>query len=487
MRILSIDWDLPQLCIVCAKVTQHRVEIEHVERLVWSEENETDSDANRLAQWFLESVSFNPGDYDALCVVIARDRVAVRKFEVPSVPDGELPYIVKMQLASQVTTRMDELVVDFIAIPSTNSEGMQEVIASTIPQKTIPLLQEFAKAIGCPLQSVSLSSLALAEILCDRSQDLPDQTTIGVAAGPSRIETLLVHGSQYISGSVRHRFSELPVDEKELTAEIKRILLSNESKLPQQNSPRIVKSFAKISDIKSGAMPVSFEKLNWDSVSLNIETDNLNEEQRGWLEEVDGLAAIGAAVSEQDKSHPQINFASPRQASKPMDRKKVYSIAGAISLIVLIVLIGAGVWLWRSQLSSLEQELNAASKRLATTEKFIRDQKSTSEESQQMQEYLEHRLALSKHFSDIIAAMPDRKVMVFTKYQSVPLNGETHTRINGSGLAVSRQEVQTFAAKLAVLGYLVRPGNIQAIEGQSPYQVEFELEFEIPVEESGES
>ena len=184
MRILSIDWDLPQLCIVGAKVSPQHVEFEHVDRLAWAEENEFDSNADRLAQWFLESVSFKPSDYDALCIVIARDRVTVRKFEVPSVPTGELPDIVKMQLASQIATRMDDLVVDFIVVPSTNSEQMQEVIASTIPQKTIRLLQEFAKSIGCPLKSVSLTSLALAEVLCDQSQDSNNQTTIGVAAGP---------------------------------------------------------------------------------------------------------------------------------------------------------------------------------------------------------------------------------------------------------------------------------------------------------------
>ncbi|MBL4883573.1 MAG: hypothetical protein JKY95_03420 [Planctomycetaceae bacterium] len=479
MRILSIDWDLPHLCSVCAKVTHSHVEVEQLDRLTWAQASETTPDANQLAQWFMESVSFNPSDFDALYFVIARDRVAVRKFEVPPLPIGELPDIVSMQIASQVTSRIDELIVDFIAIPQLTPDGMQEVIASTIPKKIIQLLQDFSQAIGCPLQSVLISSLALAEVLCDSSQKSKDQTSIGVAAGQSRIETVLTHESQFLAGSVRRRFSEDAVSDQELTAEIKRMLLSKTTENANQESPRNINSFIQIPEIKDNTESIVSNKLSWETMTPKVITKKLNEQQQESLSSVEAQAAIGAVVSHLNKSHPQINFASPRQQMKPFDRKKFYSIAGAISAVVLI---GVSFWLWRSEISSLEDKLNTVSDQLAATDKFIRDQKSTSNESQELQEYLEHRLDVSQHFTDVMTAMPDRKVLVFTNYKSVPLNGKTHTRINSSGLAVSRQDIQRFSAKLAAMGYLVRPGNIQVVQEREPYQLEFDLEFEIPIE-----
>ncbi len=78
-------------------------------------------------------------------LVVPRDVVVLRQFELPSVPDNELPDLVRFQAATKFATPVDELTLDFIPLAS-RAEGMGRiVIAASID---LALLERWQKAVN---------------------------------------------------------------------------------------------------------------------------------------------------------------------------------------------------------------------------------------------------------------------------------------------------------------------------------------------------
>ncbi len=486
-RHLVIEWDLPHVSLLLARregagweiLQWHRCDLpEHVV--------ESKSLSRDAASWLLsECPSWlreleTPSEATSLSVILPRDRVTLRKLNLPPIPAEELPGVVPLQMARQLSARMEDLAIDFLPPTSSGSTENQTVLAASLPIDQLRTLQTLSAQLHCELMLVGLSSLTLLEAVSHfTTSTAGSQRSLLCVYSEERLEALYCESGQLIAAGFRRRNRELPFQAKEAVAEIRR-LLANEAESSNLSLQFLSLSSSKNVGVISEAeqalgMPVQILEIEATNTTVRL-TENFSLTMFDLFSQ-GGLRAIGALLAGIAPQVSQLNLQAPRQMQELKDYRKAWMLGGAAACVGGLIIAYLAWW---GQLAGLDKKIERLNSQIVEVDKFMKSQGKVVEQAKKLTVYEDRSLDFDAHFQKILAILPARDQLLLTEWQSLPLSGDSHTRIIASGLARTRQSIESFAEKLAQDGWIVRSPIIRTNPDRQPFGYEFDLDFEIP-------
>jgi len=483
-----IEWDLPHLMLLSASTSGGTTSIQHWEKVDLPQQIvESNSVGKDTADWlqhhgpeWLRSSGDNEHAMQ-VSIVLPRDRMTIRKLEVPPMPVDELPGVIPLQIASQLSVRPDDVVVDFLpgtSTPAAGENGGQTALAAALPRELMDQLQKLTAGLHGDLVHVGVSSVAFWEAISRNREPL----LAGVVSicSEDRIETLLTTERQLIASAFRRRNHAQQFHGREAVAEIRRLLAAEGAQtrpvqlvnLTSRNDRELV------TEIKA-AGDLNVEVLTFEEIDSRVRIDEgCTPDSAAALYRAGAMPVIGGLLARHSPQTAQIDLVHPRRLKEQKDYTKIRKIglAAACCLALLGAYLG---WWWK--LATLQAEVTRYNDQVVEVEKFLREQGKLVTQAETLNQYQKRSLKVGQHFYQILEDLPQRDQLLLTSWQSIPLTGASHTRIVSGGIAKTRQAVESFAERLAAAGWIVRSPVIRTNDGdQFPY--EFDLDCEIPVE-----
>ena len=224
-QYLALDWESHRLSGICANVDGGQILSQSCFQLDWPANLAEDDDGTQTGRWLREELDRLGIAVSQVLVCLPREDSVVRQLELPAVPDKELPDIVRLQAATNLTS-LDQFLLDFLPLPTLPEADGRDVLMATIPIELANRIRTATAAAGLELKSIGLSPVATAELVARAEAgrgDDPRQSSLFVALHGERVEIsmmrqqcLIFSHSAQLSGTDAADYSRL------LLAEINR-------------------------------------------------------------------------------------------------------------------------------------------------------------------------------------------------------------------------------------------------------------------------
>ncbi|MEM1063677.1 MAG: hypothetical protein AAGJ97_15235, partial [Planctomycetota bacterium] len=299
-----VDWDWPRLEACVLDVDGARCEVVAVDRVTVADEPARGGE-REAAAWLKAIVESSESSSRKLAIVFPRDRVTLRRFDVPAVDDGSLPDIVALQVAAQSGLAPHDVCVDFVTQDDDRSSTGRVANAVSIPATTKTLVDRVADAAGMPLDFVGVSAFCFAALIAEGRGDDDQDFVAGVFFGPHRTESVLCQGRELTAANCRRE--DGAVTAARLGAETRRLRLADDRLAADRHLEVLTDRHemagvplpsATVRQIDASALPVASTDLPGDSEASPLLL----------------LIAAGAVAAATAGSTRQVNLAAPRRA-----------------------------------------------------------------------------------------------------------------------------------------------------------------------------
>ncbi len=160
-------------------------------------------DAAALGVWVGDCLKKAKFPKSNTTIAIPRERVGLKRLNIPTIVEDELPDMVRMALSRDLPFDADSAVIDYVKIES--DEAHTTVLAVAIPQEVLDFQKQLAEAAGLSIDRISLRSMGSAALL----ESLYKSSLNGILAGDITGEG--VEFSVVLDGTIRFaRAAELP-------------------------------------------------------------------------------------------------------------------------------------------------------------------------------------------------------------------------------------------------------------------------------------
>ena len=406
-------------------------------------------------------------------LVVPRDVVVLRQFELPSVPDNELPDLVRFQAATKFATPVDELTLDFIPLAS-RAEGMvRTVIAASID---IALLERWQKAcelcglqlVGCTPSSIALAELVGRELGPSHRERTP---TLVIYGDEQRLELLLLdQGCPLFSTNVHVRVEGQSI-ERLLDRELKRAAVTlnqvepgaeiAQAVLCGQNTAAAAWLDVVFADRWSLCHPL---ETSGETLQIRCDTSLIS------------LPALGMALAQSQPHVPGLDFLRPRRRVEQRDWSRWKLIAGVVAA-VLVLLVAYGSYL--SYLGGLEDDVLALKERQADLQQTLTAGAPVEESARLIEDWEQTRSDPLQFLIQLKESSPETDRLYFRSLKLIPQAGGVQMRVNGSGNARQRSDVEQMYRQLEENGFRVRAKAIDRLNRDPDYPFVFELDADL--------
>ncbi|MGD0900702.1 MAG: hypothetical protein ABR915_22955 [Thermoguttaceae bacterium] len=388
--------------------------------------------AEALAQWDL-------GHAEAL-VAVGRRSIQLREFQLPAVPDAELPEMVRLQAMHDLADLDDSWLLDFLPIegvpPLAPAEGSQAapgtgdaatgpdsrtVLAAVLEPDLVAQIRAVCEAAGLRLGRIVLRACEAAWLLSRGKGDSPisglsvrtgerksGQSPARFSAGPCLVIDLLdgeadltaLAGGQVVY--LRNTRVYKANLEEAMLLEIRRTMAAVQNRLRGRRIESVVfcgagGPQAALARIVHEQLAVATELFDpFDSFELGTELRQSPPEHPGRF-----APLVGAAVAELDAAGHAIDFLHPRRAPAPPSRRKKW-IAAAVAAAVLLLgyLIYARIdrAMLAAEIEQLQKDAPSLEKQAAAADKVRAAAADISKWTDSDIVWLDHFRALSEQF-----------------------------------------------------------------------------------------
>lgn len=398
---------------------------------------------------------------ETVSVVLPRDRVNWQEFEVPAVPDGELPAIVQFQYATQVTGANDHTVVDFLSPKHRPAEGPIRVHAVGIGDRVVTMARSIADALGAELTSVGVSSVLLQELTSELQADNPDlQHVAAVVLGRHSVESVEIRNGDLVK-SVARRHAGADA-QRTFDAEVRRLQLGFDD-----DASSALYSFGKVDGSTSGELTAIDASRLPVTVADAVDTS--------WTD-AGLLAAAGSALASLESQADQLNFAAPRQPIPPRDHTKDYIRAAIAAAVLLVVGVGWKTW---SDSADLDERIDDTRTAMSNVDEFLDAKGNLREVKATIDEYLDSRMSVRGILKTVLESMPDRRRLIVTSIEPMQITGTMVARVKGRAYGQSLDDLEQFEAELD-RHYKVKPQSKIPSEDRPGYHFVLDFEFDVP-------
>jgi len=360
--LLAIDWDIRETRVAAGTLRGKRLRIEHLFTVAWTGTSTFDPQATAARGTALAEALRKRGlaKGDAI-VAIGRAAVELKQLTLPPAPDEELPDMVRFLAQREFHALGPDGALDFVPAPATSGEA-RSVLAATVDGAVMAQVTQVCDQAGLRLKRLVLRPAATASLALRR---LPSDDVARLLVEPADEEaevTALVGPNIVLLRSARMPGDTAsPEYARALTGELRRTLAAVHHQWPERRVERI--ELCGTAEDWSAAATKLGEELAVE-VDLVDPWKPLPEPIEYAAAEPSGqarfAAVLGMAADEAQAIRPRFDFANPRRAAPPPNRRQQI-LVGALAATVIF----AGVWLFaQGRLSALDEELAAANETL---------------------------------------------------------------------------------------------------------------------------
>jgi len=438
MAEIVIEWDRERLLVVRGRGVGQRVELSLAEELPRSENSGDTLDiVQHLRQLF-------PGGGEKrrlpATVVFPRQQVTVHRVQLPPVPDADVPDLLRMQAALQLTVPVETVSMDFTPLPLQPGAATRDVLLVTVPNEQLTLVRRTLADAGLDLAEARVSGYCVAQLLESAGllRDGADGRGVDVVA------------------VMRRDFLELTFlrDQK-----IDRIVLVGAHEITSAVTDQLSARF-------DGAV---IERVDPAVLVTTV----------GAGLAVDVVAAAGALLSGVGSGVQAIDFANPRKTPPKRDLRRVKVLGGALAAVVLF----AGVWTYRQGRIA---DLTRKKGRLDTENAEIRELVEAGGKDLEWAEKIGRWVDRDVEWLDEVDRL--RKLMPGTDRMFVDNFAFATVQQGGVGLmtfdawAKTESEINDLSRRLAEAGYRVKPyeTDVRPAAASQEYQIKVKMELVLP-------
>lgn len=171
----------------------------------------------------LDAGGFAAGEVVA---TLDRDRATVRRLDLPSNDDAELPDMARLLMQRETPAEAGPLVVDLL--PRERHAAQTTVLVVAAPERSVAELRAVVEAAGRRVAEISLRTLGTARLLADRPGAAGGGAAIGIDATGESAELVTMRRGELVSSRAG---GQTPGDEREreqLVAEVKRMAMAQQ-------------------------------------------------------------------------------------------------------------------------------------------------------------------------------------------------------------------------------------------------------------------
>lgn len=473
---LAIEWGDREIAILQGRASGRQVHVRNAMLLAWPDEIDPARDEERAGEWLKGELTSHGFNVREAIVSLPRESVVIRHLELPGIPDEELPDMVRLQAATKVTLAADKYLLDFVPLPPRDAD-QRDVLMATVPTEVSTRVCSVLTAAGLEVQSLGVSAFHCAEMaihLQDAKTRAANQLHLIVSLAGNRVDVVLMRGAHTLTAQ-SNRLDGVGEDlHRAVNAEVNRVRLS-----AQKLHGGLPISHIWVAPSGSDGQKLCDylkDKLHCEGTCFDpLGNDtNIPEDQHGYFTAPAGhLYARHGALSE------AVNFLDPRKAVQKRDTRKLRMALGAAGVIGVL---GAGYYLFQSNLRNKEQQVADISAEAAEINKKLnldanKDLQTAAGFVRRWQSHANDQLA---HLQRIQGLLPGGDLMIVDQIDLLPGRGDHQAQVHLEGIARSADEVNDFTKELNRAGYVVQAPGIVPSRRDEDYVVQFTIDAHLP-------
>ena len=454
-RLLAIEWDAAQARIAVGRVRGTALVVEQAFTVALPKRTDGDAGGSEkdIGSAIAAALAQRGLSRSEALVAVGRANIELRFLTTPPAPAEELPDLVRFQAMRQFTTLGDDWPLDFVPLEE-NRDGGMNVLAAAISPELVQQIRDTCAAAGITCSRLVLRPFATAALLLAAQADdrcrmlvdlLRDEADLTVMAGGKVIFPRTIRLPESDAGEVQGRA---------LLGEIRRTVIAAQNQLGGRKVEQVV-------IFGDGEHHAALQRLLEEELTLEAGVElvdpltkvELEGEARRQRPEFPGtFAPLFGMLAEEVAGRPQpVDFLNPRKRPAPPDRRRMYTIAGAVAgaLAVAIVLL---VWM---QFASLNSEMTRLTQEIARQEKVAKSGKTARDRAARLERFAKGDIAWLDELRLVSEKAPpaDKLRLERLAAQVQPEGGGT---LIAQALASDPETIQEIQEKLRDGGRLMR-------------------------------
>lgn len=457
-----IEWSRDRIRVLDVELHGRRFEIRHRAMRELTQHVEMATPAVSVGQeirGWLEAVGIVTS---SAFVVLPREAVVIRRLQLPGAPEDELPDLVRFQAATKASTAIEQLVLDYLVLPTTDPSQGIPVNTFSLDRDQLARLTAVLEAAGVTIAGVTTSPLTVARLVRHSGHPvlgMPQPEMIVFQAG-NRIEiNIFDQGTLALSHG-----TQAPAEDRLriLKTELSRLLVT----LTQWKPGAEIGRCYLIGDDPDRSMRTLLSERFQD----RFEQPNLG----ALLEsgEIDGFEPLlGACVPEFDE-RLHIDFVAPRKRRVVRDRRRLY---WGIGTALTLLLLAAGYLVFQSKMAALESSIASLVDRELDLDKQLKSGEPRTIAHGRVAAWESSHVDPIAVWTALQAQLPGTDRIYFTEFKITPQKGEAVALFTGTGQSRQRRDVEEMYQKLAENGFRVTPTPTRSNTRDPDYPIQFDL------------
>ena len=347
-KLVSIQWSHAKLRVVAANPVSGGVKVNRA----FDFEIPADQKEKELAQTIANALKKNGiGRCDAV-IVVDRECVEMRQFDVPAVPKDELPDLVRFQASSQFTSFNESWALDYVPVKFNHAREATSVLACALSPQLLEQVRESLEVAGIKIRSVTVRGFS-AVALTDANRF--DGNQLVVQQVSDEVDVVSLQGPEL----VMMRTFKLPnPDHESIDKKIKQEMQRTLAVCSSQHQQSEFKRVCVIGNPENNAtlvenLPVESSKIEYFDVA------KLGGMSSALLQTITDSSqygpAVGSLIQRSKKQKPVVDLVNPRKRPKVVKKDNRLKIYGAIAAAAILLCLVGTYWFLSSMESKIEK------------------------------------------------------------------------------------------------------------------------------------
>jgi len=357
---IAIQWSHKRLHVVSGNVQSSSVKIDRAFTIELPAEKTTEQAVAKEVASALKSNGIGRND---VTVVLGRECVEMRQFDVPPVPKDELPELVRMQAGTHFTAFSEDWSLDYVPVKHDQDGMPTTVVAAAVSPQLMKQIKECVEGAGLKIRHITLRGFSSLELA--NSVDASGCRILTQRTG-EELDFTVVNGKDIVLTRTVKMHDSYSDDElaKRVSQEFKRTTASAAHQLGNSNIDHIIVIG------NEGDSRVIFEQLKEVSIADVSYADPaaIGSWSDALVTSVDGQTSqfgsvVGALLGKSKGQKHVVDILNPRSRPKAESKFRKLYFYGGLAAALAICAFGVTWFLLNQQekrISSLGKDLRKA-------------------------------------------------------------------------------------------------------------------------------
>jgi hypothetical protein len=476
-----IEWDRERIIVARGSVEGTRSSFETVTVIELGEHR---ADSPEILDQLRKAAPSGGKSQSGVTLVLPRQTVSVHRIQLPMVPDGDLPDMVKLQASMRLSMPLDTVAMDFAPLPVIAGSTTREVLLVTAPQDQLQIMRRCLAACQLQISEIRVTAFCIANVaeragLLSKAVD-SSAVDVLVLMRKDFIEVTFTRGNGVIFSHSGASWTSPDSIERVVRGELTRARMAAADHLGDHRVGRFI-LIGRVEDTASVSDQIASRMDEAKPERIDPATLIGGELPAGMSGT--SLLAIAGALDAEKSTVATVDLANPRKPPIRRDYRRAKILGGALALVAIF----AAGWMWR------ERQLRDLQSRAAVVQGEVNDLRDSLklggddlETAERISSWVERDVNWLDEIRSLQELMPGRDRMIVRSFQVGSKQNDGIGTIKIEGRAKSASDVELLGRKLTEAGYMVPPDKREQTQRDAAYPIEFTFTLTIP-ERSPES